>query len=156
LNVLPQNCQSETFHDQCLTNFYTTDRKLTPLEGPGLARNPQLKIGQPQITTQRHAMKKLIVFDLDGTLAESKTSLDTEMSLLLHDLLGIVKVAVISGGDWPQFKKQVLSNLPMMKAWIIYSCYPRVEPNSTNTQGIGKKYIQKISLPIKREKLSIL
>jgi phosphomannomutase len=57
-------------------------------------------------------MKKLIVFDLDGTLAESKSSLDAEMSGLLHDLLGIVKVAVISGGDWPQFEKQLLSNLP--------------------------------------------
>jgi HAD superfamily hydrolase (TIGR01484 family) len=57
-------------------------------------------------------MKKLIVFDLDGTIAESKSSLDTEMSALLHDLLGIVKVAVISGGDWPQFEKQLLSTLP--------------------------------------------
>ena len=57
-------------------------------------------------------MKKLIVFDLDGTLAESKSSLDAEMSTLLHDLLGVVKVAVISGGDWPQFEKQVLSHLP--------------------------------------------
>ncbi|MGA2594797.1 MAG: HAD family hydrolase, partial [Bryobacteraceae bacterium] len=34
-------------------------------------------------------MKKLIVFDLDGTLAESKASLDSEMSALLHNLLGI-------------------------------------------------------------------
>jgi|ERR1039458_3004287 HAD superfamily hydrolase (TIGR01484 family) len=57
-------------------------------------------------------MKKLIVFDLDGTLAESKASLDAEMATLLSTLLGIVKVAVISGGDWPQFEKQVLSNLP--------------------------------------------
>jgi HAD superfamily hydrolase (TIGR01484 family) len=57
-------------------------------------------------------MKKLVVFDLDGTLAESKSSLDAEMSKLLHDLLGVVKVAVISGGDWPQFEKQVLSHLP--------------------------------------------
>jgi phosphomannomutase len=56
-------------------------------------------------------MKKLIVFDLDGTLAESKALLDAEMSRLLHDLLGIVKVAVISGGDWMQFENQVLSQL---------------------------------------------
>jgi HAD superfamily hydrolase (TIGR01484 family) len=57
-------------------------------------------------------MKKLIVFDLDGTLAESKSSLDAEMSRLLCDLLGIVKVAVISGGDWRQFEEQVLRHLP--------------------------------------------
>jgi hypothetical protein len=57
-------------------------------------------------------VKKLIVFDLDGTLAESKSSLDAEMSALLHDLLGVVKVAVISGGGWPQFEKQLLANLP--------------------------------------------
>src|SRR5580692_8489252 len=57
-------------------------------------------------------MKKLIVFDLDGTLAESKSPLDAEMATLLSNLLGIVKVAVISGGNWPQFEKQVLANLP--------------------------------------------
>jgi phosphomannomutase len=57
-------------------------------------------------------MKRLIVFDLDGTLAKSKSPLDAEMSGLLHTLLGIVKVAVISGGAWPQFEAQVLSNLP--------------------------------------------
>ena len=56
-------------------------------------------------------LKKLIVFDLDGTLAESKSALDTEMAGLLNNLLGIVQVAVISGGDWPQFEHQVLSNL---------------------------------------------
>ena len=56
-------------------------------------------------------MKKLIVFDLDGTLAESKSSLDGEMAVLVNKLLGIVKVAVISGGNWPQFQKQVLSHL---------------------------------------------
>ena len=32
-------------------------------------------------------MKQRIVFDLDGTLAESKSSLDAEMSRLLGDLL---------------------------------------------------------------------
>jgi phosphomannomutase len=57
-------------------------------------------------------VKKLIAFDLDDTLAESKSSLDAEMAGLLHELLGAAKVAVISGGDWPQFEKQLLSNLP--------------------------------------------
>jgi len=56
-------------------------------------------------------MKKLVVFDLDGTLAASKSSLDAEMAALMNKLLSIVKVAVISGGDWSQFQKQVLSHL---------------------------------------------
>jgi hypothetical protein len=55
--------------------------------------------------------KKLIVFDLDGTLAESKASLDAEMATLLDALLHVVKVAVISGGGWPQFETQQLSRL---------------------------------------------
>lgn len=56
-------------------------------------------------------VKKLIVFDLDGTLAESKASLDAEMAALLDALLRVVKVAVISGGGWPQFETQLLSQL---------------------------------------------
>ena len=40
-------------------------------------------------------MKKLIVFDLDGTLAESKAPLDAEMSRLLGDLLGTTKALPI-------------------------------------------------------------
>jgi HAD superfamily hydrolase (TIGR01484 family) len=71
-------------------------------------------------------VKKLIIYDLDGTLAESKSPLDAEMAALLHDLLGIVKVAVISGGDWPQFEKQLISNLPhderLMNLLILPTC----------------------------------
>jgi len=57
-------------------------------------------------------MKNLFVFDLDGTLAESKAPVDTEMGGLLRKLLSIAKVAVISGGGWPQFEAQVLGRLP--------------------------------------------
>src|SRR5271156_5911819 len=57
-------------------------------------------------------MKKLAVFDLDGTLAESKAAIDTEMAVLLTALLGVVKVALISGGDVPQFQTQILAHLP--------------------------------------------
>jgi phosphomannomutase len=57
-------------------------------------------------------LKKLVVYDLDGTLAESKSALDAEMADILTRLLRVAKVAVISGGDWPQFQKQLLANLP--------------------------------------------
>lgn len=57
-------------------------------------------------------MKKLVIFDLDGTVAESKSAVDVEMAALLDALLAIVKVAIISGGDWPQFEKQLLPGLP--------------------------------------------
>lgn len=56
-------------------------------------------------------MKELIVFDLDGTLAESKTPIDSEMAELLKELLTVMKVAVISGGAFEQFEKQFLANL---------------------------------------------
>jgi phosphomannomutase len=57
-------------------------------------------------------MKKLIVFDLDGTLAASKAPIDAEMATLLAGLLAVVKVAIISGGALPQFKTQVIAHLP--------------------------------------------
>jgi phosphomannomutase len=57
-------------------------------------------------------VKHLIIFDLDGTLAESKSALDQGMATMLSQLLDAVKVAVISGGAWEQFGKQVLAQLP--------------------------------------------
>ena len=46
-------------------------------------------------------MKKLVAFDLDGTLALSKQALKDDMGETLADLLTVADVAVISGGDWP-------------------------------------------------------
>jgi hydroxymethylpyrimidine pyrophosphatase-like HAD family hydrolase len=53
--------------------------------------------------------KKLIMFDLDGTLAVSKQSLDPEMAGLIRELLNHYKVCIISGGALPQFQKQILT-----------------------------------------------
>ncbi|MEO6520801.1 MAG: HAD-IIB family hydrolase [Mucilaginibacter sp.] len=69
-------------------------------------------------------MKKLIVFDLDGTLAESKAAIDSEMASILSDLLAVAHVAIISGGDWPQFEKQVLLHLPNKKLFKKLSILP--------------------------------
>ena len=46
------------------------------------------------------------------------------MAALLYQLLGIVKVAVISGGDWPQFQKQLLSHLPHDGSLVNLSLLP--------------------------------
>ncbi len=55
--------------------------------------------------------KKLVVFDLDGTLAESKSVVDAGMSDILGKLLEIKQVAVIGGGSHSQFTKQFLAGL---------------------------------------------
>ncbi|KND48769.1 MAG: phosphomannomutase [Parcubacteria bacterium C7867-005] len=54
---------------------------------------------------------KVVVFDLDGTLAVSKQAIDKEMEKLIEDLLEKKKVAIISGGRWRQFKEQLLNHL---------------------------------------------
>lgn len=56
-------------------------------------------------------MKKLIVFDLDGTLTESKQPIDSEMADLLKRLLSKTYVGITGGGSFSQFEKQLLSLL---------------------------------------------
>ena len=57
-------------------------------------------------------MKSLIIFDLDGTLAESKSDLDDEIGEASGPVARNRRVAIISGGAWAQFEKQVLAFLP--------------------------------------------
>lgn len=57
-------------------------------------------------------LPKLIIFDLDGTLAVSKSPLTREMWELLACLLEKTKVAIITGGRYTQFLQQVFSMLP--------------------------------------------
>jgi HAD superfamily hydrolase (TIGR01484 family) len=55
--------------------------------------------------------KQVIAFDLDGTLAESKSPLPDKMAELITELLDRYQVCVISGGKFGQFEKQLLANL---------------------------------------------
>lgn len=54
---------------------------------------------------------KLIAFDLDGTLAESKQRLPAEMGELITELLSKMPVAIMSGASFTQFEKQFLPAL---------------------------------------------
>lgn len=56
-------------------------------------------------------MKKLIAFDLDGTLAPSKSTLPERMAVLLNELLTKYKVCIISGGKIELFHRQVLTQI---------------------------------------------
>lgn len=55
---------------------------------------------------------KLVVFDLDGTLAQSKQLMEIRMGELLAQLLQKMSVAIMSGAGFPQFEKQFLPALP--------------------------------------------
>ncbi|WP_194896457.1 HAD-IIB family hydrolase [Catenulispora pinisilvae] len=54
---------------------------------------------------------RVLAFDLDGTLAESKSAITPRMAGLLVRLLDEVQVCIISGGAFPQFQAQVLDHL---------------------------------------------
>ena len=98
-------------------------------------------------------MKKLIVFDLDGTLAESKAAIDKEMSLRLAALLTVAKVAIISGGDWPQFEKQVLANLPKGKKLQNLSILPTCGTKFYQYKSGWKQLYAENFTPLQKEKI---
>src|SRR5579863_7412997 len=58
-------------------------------------------------------MKKVLAFDLDGTLAPSKSTLPDRISELLGSLLTHFHICVISGGKFELFENQLLSNLKL-------------------------------------------
>lgn len=56
--------------------------------------------------------KKLIVFDIDGTLTPSKAPADKEMIELLLRLLNQKSVAIIGGGKYSLFTEQLIKQMP--------------------------------------------
>lgn len=56
-------------------------------------------------------MKKLIAFDLDGTLAPSKSHFNPRMVALFDQLLAKYQVCVISGGKYELFQRQFLTQI---------------------------------------------
>jgi HAD superfamily hydrolase (TIGR01484 family) len=64
-----------------------------------------------------HDSIQLVAFDLDDTLAESKSPLTASMADALAALTRRYEVCVISGGRFEQFQNQVLAKLPQTTAW---------------------------------------
>ena len=57
-------------------------------------------------------MIKAMIFDLDGTLTESKAALTPAMGEVLARLIRHMPVAIMSGGSYTQFQKQLLGGMP--------------------------------------------
>ncbi|MFT8704038.1 HAD-IIB family hydrolase [Bifidobacterium aquikefiricola] len=58
------------------------------------------------------ARARVVAFDLDNTLAWSKTRMSEHMGFLLSQLTHSITVAIVSGGTFEQFRDQVLAVLP--------------------------------------------
>ncbi len=82
--------------------------------------------------------KKIILFDLDNTLAPSKEAIAPSMGEALTMLLRHADVGVITGGKWEQCKKQVIDRLPeeassyLHKLHIMPTCGTRLHSYSDN------------------------
>ena len=61
----------------------------------------------------------LVAFDLDDTLAPSKSEIDPRIGELLIALADRVEVAIISGGQLAQFTSQVVDRLPDASAAVL-------------------------------------
>lgn len=62
---------------------------------------------------------RLIAFDLDDTLAPSKSAIDPRIGSLLIALAERVEVAIISGGQLEQFRSQVVDRLPAASTEVL-------------------------------------
>lgn len=98
--------------------------------------------------------KKVVVFDLDGTLTETKSPLDKEMAALLANLLQKTIVAVIGGGKYELFKEQLIQRLrtplPLLRKLFLF---PTTATAFYRYQGGWKRiYYHELS---QKEKLAI-
>ena len=84
-------------------------------------------------------MKALIVFDLDGTLALSKSAIDAETAALLVALLGVARVAVISGADLRNSKRRSSPGSPTIPTCESSRCSQRAGRASTRTRTVWTK-----------------
>lgn len=104
--------------------------------------------------------KKIILFDLDDTLAESKSAISSSMGEALSLLLNHANVGVITGGKWEQCKKQVIDNLPekaiphLHKLYIMPTCGTRLHSFSNGEW--SEIYAEKLSIEERQQIIDAL
>ena len=94
--------------------------------------------------------KKVIAFDLDDTLAVTKSPISDRMSELLGKLLEAYDVCVISGGKFEQFEKQVGDRLEapahlLNKLHLMPTCGTRYYRYNELDKKWAKQYAEDLS-----------
>lgn len=86
-------------------------------------------------------MKKLLAFDLDDTLAITKSPISDEMSEVLGKIIEEFEICIISGGRYEQFKEQVIDRL-------------HIEPHKLNRLHLMPKSVALVTTAIMSLKLN--
>lgn len=106
-------------------------------------------------------MKKVIAFDLDDTLAVTKSPISDRMSTLLTRLLDIYEVCIISGGKFEQFKIQVVDRLEaqqlqLRKLHLMPTCGTRYYRYDEVTGEWAKQYAEDLTSEQKKSIINVL
>jgi phosphomannomutase len=106
-------------------------------------------------------VRKVIAFDLDGTLAPSKSPLPDRMAKALNALLEKYQVCVISGGKFEQFEKQLLGNLKaapekLIKLHLMPTCGTRYYRFNMVGKKWGRVYAEDFNEVEKKKIIKVL
>jgi phosphomannomutase len=97
---------------------------------------------------------QLVVFDLDGTLAASKSSLKKDMAKTLEKLLTKKKVAVIGGGTYEQFQGQLVANLKISPSLLQkLFLFPKTSTSFYRYDGRWKQVYGRVLSAMERKKI---
>jgi HAD superfamily hydrolase (TIGR01484 family) len=105
--------------------------------------------------------RKVIVFDLDDTLAVTKSPISDEMSERLRELLEIYEICVISGGNFHQFKVQVVDRMQaedrlLERMHLMPTCGTRYFRYDAKKREWNKVYAENLTEKQKREISDVL
>jgi HAD superfamily hydrolase (TIGR01484 family) len=112
--------------------------------------------------SRHEPVARVLAFDLDGTLAESKSPITSRMADLLVRLLGEAEVCVISGGAFEQFQKQVLAHLHakpelLERLHLMPTCGTRYYRWRGGELGVWHEvYAEDLSAPVKQKVIGVL
>ena len=105
--------------------------------------------------------KKVLAFDLDGTLAITKSPLSDKMGEIMTRLLDKYDVCVISGGGYDQFIIQVVNRLEsspiqLRRLHLMPTCGTRYYRYNENNRDWELQYAEDLTLKEKKEIIKTL